>query len=228
MNIIDIMKKNAAIEAVKLVKDGMVVGLGTGSTASFAIRFLAEKDLDITCVATSKRSEELARSFGLNVVDPNAVDYVDITIDGADEVDMHGNLIKGYGGALTREKIIARMSKEEVIIVDETKVVEFLGQKGVLPVEILPFGWKHTIKLLRRYGDPVLRVVNSRPYITDNGNYIVDLRIKRIENPREFEVEINSLPGVVENGLFVDLATRIIIAYKDLTVRTLEVKRKSL
>lgn len=216
------MKKLAAREAMKFLKDDIIVGLGTGSTARYAIEFIAENEFDVICVATSKESERLAISLGLRVMSPNEVEYVDITIDGADEVDKEGNLIKGYGGALTREKIIAKMSKEEIIIVDETKLVQWLGQKGKLPVEILSFGWKHTMKALESYGRPTLRKVGKKPFITDNGNYIVDLSIDRVNDPKKWEVEINSIPGVVENGIFTGLATKIIVAYRDGKVRIFE------
>ncbi|HDJ51143.1 MAG TPA: ribose-5-phosphate isomerase RpiA [Thermoprotei archaeon] len=225
MKDVELMKRRAAEEAVKLVKNGMIVGLGTGSTAAHAIRLLAKRNLDIICVATSKSSEELAKSLGLKVVDVNDVDYVDITIDGADEVDPQGNLIKGYGGALTREKIVAKMSKEEIIIVDETKLVTFLGQRGKLPIEVIPFGWKHTARELSKYGKASLRILGSEPYITDNGNYIIDLNVGRIEDPVEMESKLNSIPGVVENGLFIGLATVIIVAHSDLRVDIKRVKR---
>jgi len=221
-NIKEKMKKLAAREAMRFLKDNIIVGLGTGSTARYAIEFIAENGFDVVCVATSKESERLAVSLGLRVIDPCEVEYVDITIDGADEVDKEGNLIKGYGGALTREKIIAKMSKEEIIIVDETKLVEWLGQKGKLPVEILSFGWKHTMKTLENYGVPVLRKIGEKPFITDNGNYVVDINIEKIDNPKKWELELNSIPGVVENGIFTGIATKIIVAYRDGKVRIIE------
>ncbi len=214
----------AAREAVKHVRDGMVVGLGSGSTASIAIRLLGEMvrdGIDIVGIPTSTASEELARASGIEVVDLADHSIVNVTIDGADEVDPDLNLIKGLGGALVREKIVAAATESEVIVVDESKLVGYLGQKSPLPVEIVKFAHEATVRGLRELGcDPILRAKEGRLFVTDNGNYIADCRFSRIGDARALEAEINLVPGVVENGLFVGMADVVVVASKD-GVRTL-------
>ena len=203
------LKKVAAHQAVSYIEDGMVVGLGTGSTAAYAIEKLGEmvKDgLEIIGIPTSVATENMAKKAGISVSTLNEYPYVDITIDGADQVDTNLNLIKGGGGALLREKMVASCSEKEIIIVDESKIVERFSFP--LPVEVVKFGWKATTKKLANLGFmPSLR----ENFVTDNGNYILDCKYASIENAKEMEREINSIPGVVENGLFIDLATEIII-----------------
>ena len=203
------LKKVAAHQAVSYIEDGMVVGLGTGSTAAYAIEKLGEmvKDgLEIIGIPTSVATENMAKKAGISVSTLNEYPYVDITIDGADQVDSNLNLIKGGGGALLREKMVASCSEKEIIIVDESKIVERFSFP--LPVEVVKFGWKATTKKLANLGFmPSLR----ENFVTDNGNYILDCKYASIENTKEMEREINSIPGVVENGLFIDLATEIII-----------------
>ena len=201
----DELKKAVAEKAVnEYVKDGMTVGLGTGSTAYYAIKRLGERvkeeGLDIKCTATSIRSEELAKEFGLTVLDVNEVEYNDVTIDGADEVDPNMQLIKGLGGALLREKIVATASASEVIIVDESKLVDVLGTKCPLPVEVLRFGHLKTKEMLERQRcEAVLRCVDGVPFVTDNGNYIYDCKFESIEKPFFLESRINVIPGVVDS-----------------------------
>lgn len=218
------LKEMAAREAVKLVKDGMVVGLGSGSTASMAIRLLGDKvreGVKIIGIPTSRDSEQLARSVGITIGELKDYPEVDLTIDGADEVDPKLNLIKGLGGALVREKIVASATKHEVIVVDDSKLVDHLGQKAPLPVEIVRFAWESTVARLRRFGcDPVVRVKGGLAFITDNGNMIADCRFPRIDDPAKLEAELNLVPGVVDNGLFVGLAHRVIVASKE-GVRTM-------
>jgi len=207
------------------VKSGMVVGLGSGSTASIAIKLLGEKvrhGLKIVGVPTSRDSEILGRSVGIEIGDLRNHPSVDVTIDGADEVDSSLNLVKGLGGALVREKIVASATKLEVIVVDDSKLVEFICQKAPLPVEIVRFAHESTMSRLEKLGcRPSLRKRDSELFVTDNGNYIADCRFARIDDPAAMEREINNIPGVVDNGLFVGLAHKVIVASKD-GVRTIE------
>lgn len=184
-------------EAADLVKNGMVVGLGTGSTVFYTLQALGEKKLDITCVATSKDTEEKAAEFGIKIVDIDSVDKIDIAIDGADEVDKDLNLIKGGGGALTREKIIDYLAESFVVITDESKMSEVLGSFP-LPVEVLQFGWQQTKKKLEALGCKVTK----RDFVTDNGNFILDCKFESILKPAKLERIINNVPGIVENGIF--------------------------
>jgi len=212
------MKKRAGEEAAKYVKDGMVVGLGTGSTVKYTIIKLGEmvkEGLDIIGIPTSLATEKLAREKGIKLGDLNDYDYIDLTIDGADEVDGNLNLIKGGGGALLREKMIAYASNYEIIVVDESKVKNYLGDFP-LPVEIVKFGYKKTMKNLESLGcKPSLRLKNEIPYITDNGNYIVDCKFEKILQPEKIERKIDEIPGVVEIGLFINLANEVIVGKKE-------------
>ena len=218
------MKKIVAEKAVDtFVKDGMNVGLGTGSTAYFAIKRIGQlvaNGYDLTCVATSVQSENLARESGIKVVDLDEVDKLDVTIDGADEVDPMMQLVKGLGGALLREKIVAAATVREVIIVDESKLVEKLGTKAPLPVEVLRFGHEHTRYALERQGcKPELRMRDGEPFVTDGGNYIYDCRFPEgISNPFFLESRIDVIPGVVENGLFLNTAFDVLVSRQDGTV----------
>ncbi len=214
------LKKIVAEEAVDTyVKDGMNVGLGTGSTAYFAIKRIGElvsKGYDLTCVATSVQSEELAKECGINVVDIDEVDKLDITIDGADEVDPKMQLIKGLGGALLREKIVAAATVREIIIADESKLVDKLGTKAPLPVEVLRFGHEHTKFALERQGCKAeLRMKDGEPFVTDGGNYIYDCRFEGIDSPFFLESRIDVIPGVIENGLFLNTAFNVLISKSD-------------
>lgn len=218
-------KELAAQAAVALVKNGMKVGLGTGSTAYFAIqeigRRVKEEGLQVTCIATSIQSEELAKSMQIPMAGFEELERLDITIDGADEADHQLQLIKGGGGALLREKIIAYMTDHYVIIADDSKYVETLG-KFHLPVEVIPFGWQRTFDHLKALGaQPHLRERENAAYVTDNGNYILDCDFGPIVSPRDLQTKINLIPGVVECGLFVDRTGTLIIGSKDGTVITL-------
>ena len=218
------MKKLVAEEAVNLyVKDGMNVGLGTGSTAYYAIKRIGElvaQGYNLTCVATSVQSEELAKECGIKVVDLDEVDKLDVTIDGADEVSPTMQLVKGLGGALLREKIVAAATVKEIIVVDESKLVDVLGTKAPLPVEVLQFGHEHTSHALRKQGcEPVLRMKDGKPFITDGGNYIYDCRFEEITKEFFLNSMIDSIPGVVENGLFLNTAFDVLICSTDGTIR---------
>lgn len=219
------LKEMAAREAVRHVKDGMVVGLGSGSTASIAIRLLGEKVREgwkLVGVPTSRDSEALGRSVGIAIGELKDYPDVDLTIDGADEVDPELNLIKGLGGALVREKIVACATRTEIIIVDESKLVAHLGQNVPLPVEMVEFASESTMRRLQKFGCvPALRERNGLAFITDNGNLIADCRFERIDNPAKLESDINMVPGVVDNGLFVGLTDKVIVASKS-GVRTME------
>ena len=211
------LKKLVAETAVnEYVEDGMIVGLGTGSTAYYAIKRVGElvdDGYNLTCVATSIQSENLARECGIKVVDIDEVDHIDVTIDGADEVDDSMQLIKGLGGALLREKIVAAASLKEVIVVDGSKKVDILGMKTPLPVEVLKFGCQKTKYALEKQGCKAnLRMSGGAPFITDSGNYIYDCKFESISNPFFLESRIDVIPGVVENGLFLNTATTVLIA----------------
>ena len=218
------LKQMAAERAVNdFVKDGMTVGLGTGSTAYYAILRVGELvkgGFKLRCVATSMQTERIAKEHGIDIVDLGEVDHIDVTIDGADEVDPQMQLIKGLGGALLGEKIVAASSRAEVIIVDESKLVERLGTKSPLPVEVLTFGHEKTkIALERQRCIAVLRMKDDKPFVTDGGNYIYDCRFESIDNPFFLETRINVIPGVVDNGLFLNMATAVVISSADGTVR---------
>jgi ribose 5-phosphate isomerase A len=180
-----------------------------------AERMKTEK-LRISGIPTSLRTELLAKELGIPVIDVNGVHQIDLTIDGADEVDPAFNMIKGGGGALLREKVVARASKLEIIVIDPAKRVERLGQQWPVPVEVVLFGWAHAARSLQKLGcDPKLREASGQPFQTDNGNYILDCHFQRIDDPAGLERTINGLPGVIECGLFIGLAHRLVIGYPD-------------
>ncbi|MEH6940220.1 ribose-5-phosphate isomerase RpiA [Bacillus sp. JJ664] len=215
-------KKLAGEKAVEFVEDGMIVGLGTGSTVYWTILKLAERmkeGLKIQGVPTSKDTEQLAIKLGIPLVDPSELSKVDLAIDGADEVSPSLALIKGGGGALLREKMIASISEKFIIVADESKFVQTLG-KFPLPIEVIPFGWEVTKNQIEKIGpiNPTLRLKNNTPFITDNGNYILDCYMKSIEKPEELTIRLNMIPGVVENGLFVNMCEAAIIARNDNTI----------
>ncbi|CAM4439087.1 ribose 5-phosphate isomerase A [Paenibacillus endophyticus] len=218
-------KKLAAEKATESIADGMIIGLGTGSTAYYAIQKIGQRvqeGLAIQAIATSKQSEELAVSLGIPLIAASDIDYIDITIDGADEVDSRWNLIKGGGGALLREKIVASASKQLIIVVDESKVVAELG-RFPLPVEIITFGFEITMRKLEKLGcQPILRQAGVKPYVTDNGNYIADCHIGSIPNAEELHSALQLIPGVVDNGLFIGMASQVIVGYMNGTAKQLE------
>ncbi|MGQ9734050.1 MAG: ribose-5-phosphate isomerase RpiA [Candidatus Bipolaricaulia bacterium] len=208
------LKRLAGEQAVIHVEEGMTIGLGSGSTVYYAIQKLAKRvqaGLKVRCIPTSLKTAELAGSLGLPLTDFSEVTELDLVIDGADEVDPHCNLIKGGGGALLREKIVASSSRRVIIVVDETKLVDHLGAFP-LPVEVLPFGWQGTLRKLEQLGcRAVRREQDGKPFLTDNGNYILDCHFEEIADPAKLEREIDLIPGVVESGLFIGLAERIIV-----------------
>lgn len=224
MNPQDAAKKAAAEAACAHVKDGTIIGLGTGSTADYAVRHIGElvkKGLRVQGVPTSLKTEALARQVGIPLVDLNDVTEIDVTIDGADEADPALDLIKGLGGALLREKIVASLTKRQIIVVDPTKLVPKLGTRSPLPVEVLPFGASVVERRLVREGyHPTLRVKEGRPVVTDNGNLVLDLRFPDgIADPRKLERDLNNVPGVVENGLFLGMTWRVVVGEPDGRIR---------
>jgi ribose 5-phosphate isomerase A len=213
----DRLKRDAALAAVDYVKDGMIVGLGTGSTASFVVEALAgrvKQGLNIIGIPTSERTKSLAEQLDIRLASLAEHQIIDLTIDGADEVEKGTiSLIKGLGGALLREKIVASVSRKLVIVVDQEKIVERLGERNPVPVEIVQFGWQATAAALAKLGaEPVLRRADDRPFITDGGNYIVDCRFDGIADPRRLEKQIAMIVGVVESGLFVGRASAVVVA----------------
>ncbi|HVF46519.1 MAG TPA: ribose 5-phosphate isomerase A [Pyrinomonadaceae bacterium] len=211
------LKAEAARRAVVSIKDGMRVGLGTGSTAKHAILEIARKVRNgelkgIVGVATSNESEELARANGLEVVGLDSRP-LDIAIDGADEIAPNLDLVKGLGGALLREKLVEMQAREFIVVADHTKMVERLGQKAPLPVEVVRFGSESTIERLRQFGTPVLRQKADETFITDNGNYIVDLRFET-DDVAGLAARLKSMTGVVETGFFLGMATRAFVAFE--------------
>jgi ribose 5-phosphate isomerase A len=212
------LKRQAGERAAELVTDGMKVGLGTGSTVHYTLlalgRRVKEEGLDIVGVPTSISTERTSQEVGIPLGNLDELGRLDITIDGADEVDPHLNLIKGLGGALVREKIVAAHTREMVIIVDSSKMVEVLGTRSPLPVEVFKMGHKRLHSALADLGcAPALRMADDGdPFVSDNGNHIYDCRFERIPRPHDLEMEINNVIGVVENGLFLDMATRVVVA----------------
>jgi ribose 5-phosphate isomerase A len=212
------MKKQAAEKAVQFIEEGMTIGLGTGSTVEFALKKIGELvkgGLKISAIPTSLKTKRMASELKIPLIELDDHTEIDITIDGADEVDSNLNLIKGGGGALTREKIIAYHSKKVIIIVDETKIVKGLGCDCVLPVEVTKFAWPATKKVLEGLGCTTeLRKIMNEVFITDNQNYIIDCDFGKIADPEALEKEINNIPGVLENGLFIGLADEVIVGSK--------------
>jgi ribose 5-phosphate isomerase A len=213
-------KQLAAEKSIEFIKDGMTLGLGTGSTVFFLINKLAElveQGLKVKCVSTSNQTSELANMLGIKIVNLSEVDHIDLTIDGADEVDQNLNGIKGGGGALLFEKIVAAASEKIIWIVDSSKYVKKLG-KFPLPVEVVPFGSNQIIKKFKDCGySPMIRKNKSEIYITDSGNEIIDLHLNEIEDSIKLEREIKLMPGVVEVGLFNNIANTVIIGKENST-----------
>jgi len=222
----DRAKRAAALTACEHVRDGMVLGLGTGSTAAFMIRRIGEMvsdGLDVLAVPTSSRSKVLADSIGIRIVSLDDHPRVDLTIDGADEIGPGLALIKGGGGALLLEKIVASASRRLIIIADDAKVVDPLGSTFALPVEVVTFGEAVVERALGELGCQVTRRMDGdRPYCTDMGNHIMDCRFEAIPDPAAMERAIDAIPGVVETGLFVGMADLAIVGATSGGVRTLE------
>ena len=221
---IEFEKELAAKEAIKLLSDGQTVGLGSGSTASYAIREigkLVKNGLKIRAIPTSDQTRDLAASLAIPLVDINSVDTIDITIDGADEFDPSLNLIKGGGGALLREKIVASMSTALIIIADSTKKVEVLGDFK-LPIEVIPFASNFVLKQISQLnGEGIIRMAVTTEYVTDEGNYIIDADFGPIQDPSSLAAELNGIAGLVGHGLFVHMAKKVIMGVGP-TIKTFE------
>ena len=213
-----VAKRAAGRAAADLIKNNSVVGLGTGSTVAFVLERIGERvagGLALRGVPTSEDTANKARKLGVPLTTLDEVDGLDLTIDGADEIDAARNMIKGGGGALLREKIVAAASSEMVVVVGRNKLVEKLGAFRV-PVEIMPFGSRQVIAGVRRLGgEATLRRRGEAPYVTDNGHWILDCDFGLIEDPAALERDLDAIPGVVESGLFLGLAGRVFVGDLD-------------
>ncbi|MGA6827640.1 ribose-5-phosphate isomerase RpiA [Nitrospira sp. NS4] len=226
---LDSQKKAAALQAVEYVRDGMVVGLGTGSTAKHMVIALGEKvraGMQLRGVPTSQETAVLARQSGITLIDTDNRWEIDVAIDGADQVDPGFNLVKGGGGALLKEKIVAGSAKLFIVLVDQTKQVPVLGGSFPLPIEVIPFGWGSTAREIEALTKSrvVLRQRNGAPFKTEAGNLIVDVHLARIDRPRDLEIALNQIPGIVETGLFVG-RTDILIVGRPQGVETLHASK---
>lgn len=221
----DEMKEKAGAYAAALVTPGMTVGLGTGSTANHFIKAVAgrmKEGLSISAVPTSVKTRELATSLGIPVINFDEAETIHFSVDGADEISEQLNLIKGGGGAMLQEKMIAHTARRFVVIGDESKIVKYLG-KFPLPVEVVPYGWKQVKRKVEALGcrNVELRVRNEKTYITDHDHFILDCNFDEILDPGELNARLKSIPGVVETGLFINLAKSAVICYADGTVKEL-------
>ena len=212
-NWIEEAKRNAALEAVKHVKNGFVIGLGSGSTAAYAIKeigdLIRQKNWKILGVPTSYQAFLLAVNSGIPITSLNEHPRLDLTIDGVDQVDRDLNMIKGMGGALTREKIVASASNQNIIVADETKLTKKLGTNQPVPIEVLPFASEFVeSRNIKIKGKPVLRKGTGKvgPVISDNGNFIIDADFGPIDSPNELNAKLRIIPGIIETGLFIKMA----------------------
>lgn len=226
MTVQEKMKQTAGEYAVQFVQPGMVIGIGTGSTVYYFINALAKKvaaGFNIKGVPTSRKTEELARQNNIEIIDLNDALLPDLAIDGADEVDNNLQLIKGGGGSLLQEKMVAAASKKLIIIADAGKAVPALG-KFPLPVEVIPYGWKQTAKHIQQLNcnEIILRQKDNKTFISDHGHFILDCHFGKIENASSLAQQLNAIPGVVENGLFLNMASTAVFGNEDGTVRVIE------
>ncbi|HEY9782503.1 MAG TPA: ribose-5-phosphate isomerase RpiA [Leptolyngbyaceae cyanobacterium] len=216
---VKLMKQEVGKAAASLVKSNTIVGLGTGSTTAYTIQFLGDRlksgELkDIVGIPTSFQAEVLAKQYGIPLTTLDAVDRIDIAIDGADEVDPQKNLIKGGGAAHTREKIVDYLAEQFIVVVDSSKVVDRLGSSFPVPVEVIPMAITPVMRAIEALGGkPELRmgVKKAGPVITDQGNMVVDVKFETIDRPAELEKTLNNIPGVLENGIFVNCADLVLI-----------------
>jgi ribose 5-phosphate isomerase A len=216
---VKVMKQEVGKAAAALVKSGAIVGLGTGSTTAYAIEYLGERiksgELkDIKGIPTSFQASVLAKQYGIPLTTLDEVDHIDIAIDGADEVDLHKNLIKGGGAAHTREKIVDTLAEQFIVVVDSSKLVDQLGSTFLLPVEVLPMAMTPVMRAIEKLGGkPELRmgIKKAGPVITDQGNMVIDVKFDSIDNPAELEKTLNNIPGVLENGLFVGVTDLVLV-----------------
>ncbi|MGI6116858.1 MAG: ribose-5-phosphate isomerase RpiA [Bilifractor sp.] len=220
------MKKLAGDKAAEYVKDGMVLGLGTGSTAYHMVnavgRLVNEKGYKIQAVPTSKATEKQARELGIPLLTIDEVDHIDLDIDGVDEIDPEFNAIKGGGGALYREKVVASLAKEVIWIMDESKLVDHIGAFH-LPVEVAQYGSKQAFEKMEAFGfHPEIRIRDGKRFVTDNGNYIIDLHLGAGFDIQDVREKIDGIVGVLEHGLFLNMSRRIIVGKSDGTVMVRE------
>jgi len=216
---VTLMKQYVGKAAADRVQSGTIVGLGTGSTTAYAIQYIGERlqsgELkDIKGIPTSFQATVLAKQYGIPLTTLDEVDHIDIAIDGADEVDPNKNLIKGGGAAHTREKIVDSLAEVFIVVVDNSKLVDRLGSTFLLPLEVIPMAMTPVMKALEKLGGkPTLRmgVKKAGPVVTDEGNLVIDVKFHALENPAELEKEINNIPGVLDNGLFVGVADIILV-----------------
>ncbi len=226
MNVRDEVKKEAGSYAAKLIQAGMTVGLGTGSTAFWFITALAAriKDEGLPCrgVPTSLSTRQLATGLGIPLVALNDVEFVDVDIDGADEIDPRLNLIKGGGGALLQEKMVAAASKKLIIIAGHDKLVSQLGVFP-LPLEVIPYGWKQVQRVIETNYNVTVKIRSSgqQSFVTDHGHYILDCYFQQITDPALLSSELNNIPGIVENGLFINMTSMAVIGKPDGSIETL-------
>jgi ribose 5-phosphate isomerase A len=218
--------RSVAARALDLIPDGGVIGLGTGRAATAFIHALGERvraGLRVRGLPTSQASADLAGRLGIPLTTFDEVDAIDVDVDGADEVDPHCDLIKGYGGALVREKIVAAASRRLVILAGEEKLVPALGSRGILPVEVVPFGLALCRRRLAALGwTPEPRTHDGKLFVTDNGNHILDCRIPPLARPAEVEQAVRAIPGVVGTGLFLGMADTVLVQKGD----AVEVRRR--
>lgn len=214
----ELEKRNAGRKAVEFIKDGMIVGLGTGSTVYYSLERIGElvkSGYNIHGVSTSTSTTEVANFFGIPLLDVNEINKIDLTIDGANEFDLNFNAVKGGGGALLFEKIVASMSDQIIYIIDSSKLVNKIG-KFPIALEVIPYGYKKLLQLLYAKGmEPYLRVDNKIPYRTDSNNYIIDLYLSNIKEPRNLRDFLKGLTGVVEVGLFINVPDLVIVGKGD-------------
>ena len=209
----DELKRQAALRALAEIRDGMIVGLGTGSTAAHFIRELGGARLKVAGIPTSEESRRLAEEAGIRLTTFKEHPRIDVTVDGADEVSPELDLIKGLGGALVREKIVAHASKRVVIIVDESKLVDRLGQKAVIPIEVIPLAVPCVLLLVQQLrGEARVRERHGLPFVSDNGNSIVDWNHGIIDDPTTLEKQLKAMTGVVDSGIFANVAHCAIVA----------------
>jgi ribose 5-phosphate isomerase A len=209
--------------ALRYVKPGQTLGLGTGRAASAFIRALGAKGVEVRAVATSEASATLARSLGIPLVDLREAERIDIDFDGADEVDPLLNMIKGRGGAMVREKVVAEASRRRIFLAGEEKRVDRLGAHGKLPVEVVPFAVAFSARRIDELGlKTTIRISEAgEHYVTDNGNFVLDCAVREIRNPARLECELLAIPGVVGTGLFVAIADIVLVAAHNGKIATL-------
>lgn len=212
-----------AHKALEFVPTGATLGFGTGHAATAFLHALGAANRNVRGVPTSQASADLAKELGIPLLSLDDTPSLDVDFDGADEVDPAGNLIKGYGGALVREKIVAAASRQFIVLVGPEKLVAQLGQRGKLPVEVVPFALGPCLRSLPGLGcEPVLRMADGKPFVTDNGNVILDCRIAPLADPHRLDAALRAIPGVVGTGLFLGMASMILVGHADsVEVRTI-------